>query len=47
MNAPVGILEMDAAGAVVFLNAMSRTLLAPFYPAGDNGVIYRYMDHQG
>lgn len=32
MNAPVGILEMDANGAVVILNAMSRTLLAPVYP---------------
>ena len=31
MNAPVGILEMDATGAVVFLNAMSRTLLASLY----------------
>ena len=35
MNAPVGILEMDAAGAVVFLNAMSRALLAPVFPLAE------------
>ncbi|MDO6430421.1 HAMP domain-containing sensor histidine kinase [Flavitalea sp. BT771] len=29
MNAPVGILEMDATGAIVFMNTMSRSLLAP------------------
>jgi signal transduction histidine kinase len=29
MNAPVGILEMDSKGSIVFLNAMGRTLLDP------------------
>jgi len=32
MNAPVGILEMDANGNIVFLNAMGRSLLAPISP---------------